>query len=55
MHRLIRLSRCRRGATAIEYGLIAALLAIMLIAGMTNAGEGVLFIFEIIGDTIRGV
>lgn len=30
----------RRGATAIEYGLIAALIAVAAIAGMNNFGKG---------------
>ena len=34
-----RLSRDNRGATAIEYGLIAALIAVAAIAAMTNIGS----------------
>ena len=35
---LLTMSRDRRGATAIEYGLIAALIALVTIAGLTTLG-----------------
>lgn len=39
MHRLIRqLLRDQSGPTAIEYGLIAALIAVVTIAGLTTLG-----------------
>jgi pilus assembly protein Flp/PilA len=39
MHRFIRkLAQARAGATAIEYGLIAALIAVVTIAGLTQVG-----------------
>lgn len=39
MHRLIRqLFRDQSGPTAIEYGLIAALIAVVTIAGLTTLG-----------------
>ena len=38
MRRLMQLLRCRKGATAIEYGLIAALIAVVTIAGLTTLG-----------------
>lgn len=34
-----RFARCQRGATAIEYGLIAALIAVAAIVAMTNVGS----------------
>jgi pilus assembly protein Flp/PilA len=34
-----RLSSDERGATAIEYGLIAALIAVAIITGATNVGN----------------
>ncbi len=33
-----RFNRDRSGATAIEYGLIAALIAVVIIAGLTSIG-----------------
>lgn len=38
---LSRLARDTRGATAIEYGLIAALIAVGAIGGMAALGSGV--------------
>ena len=35
-----RLARCRRGATAIEYGLIVALIVIALVGGLSKLGGG---------------
>ena len=35
------LARCERGATAIEYGLIVALIAVAAIGGMSSLGGGV--------------
>jgi pilus assembly protein Flp/PilA len=35
---LLRLIRSQRGATAIEYGLIAALIAVAAISAMTTVG-----------------
>jgi pilus assembly protein Flp/PilA len=34
----MKLMRCERGATAIEYGLIAALIAVAAIGAMQNVG-----------------
>jgi pilus assembly protein Flp/PilA len=39
----------RRGATAIEYGLIAALIAVAAIAGMQSLGTKVSTAYENIG------
>lgn len=36
---LTNLCRCRRGATAIEYALVASLIAIAAIVGMQNVGN----------------
>jgi pilus assembly protein Flp/PilA len=35
---VLRLLACRSGATAIEYGLIAALIAVVIITGLTSVG-----------------
>ena len=34
------LSACKRGATAIEYGLLAALIVIAMVAGLKSLGGG---------------
>jgi len=39
MQRVLRIIRDTRGATAIEYGLIAALIAVAAIAAMSNLGS----------------
>jgi pilus assembly protein Flp/PilA len=38
---VIRLARDERGATSIEYGLIAVLVAVGALAGMSSLGGGV--------------
>ena len=40
IRRLRRLCSDKRGATAIEYGLIAALIAVAAISGMSSLGGG---------------
>jgi pilus assembly protein Flp/PilA len=39
MHGLTLIRQCRRGGTAIEYALVASLIAIAAIAGMNNLGN----------------
>ncbi len=39
MRTLIRLIRCNRGASAIEYALVASLIAIAAIAAFQNLGS----------------
>ena len=41
------------GVTAIEYGLIAALIAVMIIGGVRLAGEGLLTVFNNIASNLR--
>lgn len=41
-----KLARDEQGATAIEYGLIAALIAVAAIAAMTTLGENLRTTFE---------
>ena len=38
MKTLVRFAKCKSGATAIEYGLIAALISVGIIAVVTNVG-----------------
>lgn len=47
-----RFLRDEEGVTAIEYGLIAALIAIAIIAGATVAGDQLKIIFDYIGDAL---
>jgi len=47
---LRRLRRDESGATAIEYGLIAALISVALIAGATTLGESLNDAFQSISD-----
>lgn len=42
-------SRDEKGVTAIEYGLIAALISLMLVGGATIAGESLTSMFDNIG------
>jgi pilus assembly protein Flp/PilA len=45
--------RDKTGATAIEYGLIAALISVAIIAAITLLGTSVSATFDHIGDAIR--
>jgi pilus assembly protein Flp/PilA len=47
---LRRLARAQDGATAIEYGLLAALVAMAILAGVGAVGEAVVVVFEQIED-----
>jgi pilus assembly protein Flp/PilA len=50
---LRRLCADRRGATAIEYGLIAALIVIAMMAGLQSLGGGVGGMWGKLGDTMN--
>ena len=43
------------GATAIEYGLIATLISVAIIAGVTTVGTTVPALFDMISTKISGV
>ena len=43
------------GATAIEYGLIAALVAVAIITALTALGEELRVIFQYVADTLGAV
>ena len=43
---LRRLARAERGATAIEYALLAALIAVVILAGVGAVGDAVALMFE---------
>jgi pilus assembly protein Flp/PilA len=42
------------GVTAIEYGLIAALISVVCIAAMTFAGQSLLAVYNNIGNALAG-
>jgi pilus assembly protein Flp/PilA len=41
MGRLMKIARCEKGANAIEYALVASLIAIAAVAAMNNLGTHV--------------
>ena len=47
-----RLTGDRRGVTAIEYGLIAALIAIAAIAAMTTLGTSLSNVFSLVANDL---
>lgn len=51
---LTRFLRDESGVTAIEYGLIAALISVVCIAAMTFAGQQLLAVYNNIGNAIAG-
>jgi pilus assembly protein Flp/PilA len=51
---LLRFLRDQRGATAIEYGLIALLISVATIGGITAVGESSTVTLETISDKFPG-
>jgi pilus assembly protein Flp/PilA len=49
---IMKLFGDRSGATAIEYGLIAALIAVAIIAGVTTVGTQLQATFTTVGTTL---
>ena len=49
---LQRFTQEEDGVTAIEYGLIAALIAIVIIASVTAVGQNLVAVFQNIADTL---
>ena len=47
---LLRLFPCRRGATAIEYALVASLISIAAIGAMSGLGDQIDTIFNNVGN-----
>ena len=47
-----RFARDEEGVTAIEYGLIAALIAVVIIAAVTLVGSNLAAVFNYIGTTL---
>ena len=50
-----KLRKDENGATAIEYGLIAGLISVLIIGGVTVIGTSLEGIFNYIGSTLAGV
>lgn len=50
---LIRFAQDEQGATAIEYGLIAALIATVIIAGVTTIGTKLAGTFNNAGNAVK--
>jgi pilus assembly protein Flp/PilA len=51
---ILRLIREDDGATAIEYGLIAGLVAVVIIGALAMTGESLQTIFTGIGESLQG-
>jgi pilus assembly protein Flp/PilA len=51
---LSRFAQNESGATAVEYGLIAALIGVVIIAGATKLGGALNAKFDSIGTTVAG-
>jgi len=52
--RLRRFGISELGATAIEYGLIAALIAVVIIAALRLTGNSLKSVFSNVGSTLSG-
>ena len=52
MAKFLKLIRNEKGATAIEYGLIAALIAVAAIAAMSNVGKSLNNTFTNVSDAL---
>ena len=53
MNHLKRYLECESGATAIEYGLIAVIVSISIVAAATGIGDQLVVVFERIAMTLR--
>lgn len=45
-------AKCRRGATAIEYGLIAGMVSIAMIAALTTTGDSTRTLYDSIASQL---
>jgi pilus assembly protein Flp/PilA len=52
MRNLIRFVTEENGATAIEYGLIASLIAVVIVAALTSLGTGVKSTFTTVASSL---
>lgn len=53
MHLLRKLWRDEAGATAIEYGLIAALVAVAIIGILSTLGDNLIAVFTAVSDELE--
>ena len=53
MRGLTRLFRCEKGATAIEYALVAALISIAALAAFQNLGDKIDTMFNNVSNNLR--
>ncbi len=54
MKKLMRFLKDEDGVTAIEYGLIAALIAVVIIVAVTAVGQSLQTTFETVEDALVG-
>jgi len=54
MKTLVRFAKCESGATAIEYGLIAALISVAIITVVTSVGTSLSQTFQKVDDGLQG-
>jgi len=54
MKRIKKFFKSDLGATAIEYGLIAALIAVVIIAALQLTGNSLKTVFSNVGSTLSG-
>jgi pilus assembly protein Flp/PilA len=52
MKTLVRFAKCESGATAIEYGLIAALISVAIIGVVSTVGTNLETVFTTIGTQL---
>lgn len=52
MNNMKSFMRSEEGVTAIEYGLIAALIAVVIIISVTNVGQQLVLVFTAIRDAL---
>ena len=52
MKTLVRFAKCESGATAIEYGLIAALISVAIIGVLTTVGTNLSATFQTVADKL---
>jgi pilus assembly protein Flp/PilA len=52
MRNMLRLVKSEKGATAIEYGLIAALIAVIIITALTTLGTKLSAVFDSVATSI---
>jgi pilus assembly protein Flp/PilA len=50
---LFRFARDESGVTAIEYGLIAALIAVVIIVAVTAVGTDLSAVFNVVGNSLN--